>query len=107
MEIDIDAIKKTLEPHLEALKNFQFSVFNPLFWIALLILFLILSRRWDARKSFGFCSVVAILLLVTSQAESFVANFVVRSAGVFDPIIIRIISTIIFCFISIYYIFMK
>lgn len=107
MKIDIYAIIKAMKPHLVSLQNFQFSVFNPLFWVSLLALFLILLKSWDIKKSLGFCGVLAILLLATSKAESLIADFVIRSGGTFDPFLVRTISMIILAFISVYYIFIK
>lgn len=105
--MDIYELKAAIEPYLESLMNFQFSVSNPLFWILLLVLFLILLRFWDIRKSFSFCCIVAVLLLATTKAEVLIAGFVIKSSGTFDPFLIRTIPIIVLSFILIYYIFIK
>ena len=107
MQIDIYEISNAIKPHLESLRNFRFSISNPLFWVALFALFLILLKLWDIKKSFSFCCIVAALLLATSKAESLIADLVIKSGGAFDPFLIRVISMVILSFILIYYIFIK
>ena len=107
MKIDIKEIKTILGPYLESLQHFQFSVFNPLFWVSMLALFLILWRLWDIKKSFSFSWVVAIILLATSYAEGFIAGLIIKHGGTFEPFLFRIIPVFLIGFMLIYYIFMK
>ncbi|MFH1782119.1 MAG: hypothetical protein ABH848_00695 [Candidatus Omnitrophota bacterium] len=106
MDIDFYSLKAAFFTNLERLKDFEFSVSNPLFWIFLLIAFLILLIFWTAKKSFSFCSVVGIVLLAATQAESYVGKIFVSPEDTFDPLFIRIITTIIIALVALYYFFM-
>jgi hypothetical protein len=107
IDVDIKEIKTILGSHLENLQHFKLSVFNPLFWISILVLFLILWRLWDIKKSFSFSWVIATILLVSSYAEGFIAGLIIKYGGTFDPFFFRIIPVVIICFILLYYIFIK
>jgi hypothetical protein len=111
MKIDVSGIKTRiepyLEPHMESLRNFQFSIANPLFWAYLFILFLILLKFWGIKKSFSFCAVTAIILAATTRIENFVLGLFAQAREPFDPIIIRALSAGIIFVILIYYIFLK
>lgn len=105
--MDFNTLKIKILPYIAELRNFHFSLFNPLFWISLLVLFLILLRFWDIRKSCSFCFVISILLLVTSKTQSFISDIVTKSGFTFDPIFIRMIFFFILSFVLLYYIFIK
>ncbi|MDP2923861.1 MAG: hypothetical protein Q8O30_09135 [Candidatus Omnitrophota bacterium] len=107
MGIDIGALKANFLPYLNSLGHFRFSFLNPLFWIFLLVLFLMLLRFWYARKSFSFCLIVAIILLATTGLEDFIAGILAKNGEGFDPVIIRVLSLIVISIISLYYFFIR
>ncbi len=92
--------------YLNELKNFHFSLFNPLLWIIFCGAFLILSKRWGPKKSFSFCSIITAVLLATTWLENYIPNAPAPS-GLFDATIMRLISLFIIMLISIYYFFIK
>ncbi|MFC1667256.1 hypothetical protein ACFL0P_05285 [Candidatus Omnitrophota bacterium] len=101
--LDFDTLRTMLLPHLLSLKNFHFSVANPLFWAVLIVLFLILLRFWQPKKSFSFCLTIGIILLATTKLENFIANMAAGSNATFDPFLIRvgclfIISILLLCY---------
>ncbi len=107
MEMDIntyfDALKMGLKPYFESLKSFQFSYFNPLFWVFLFLLFLILLRVWEIKKSFSYCVILSLVLLATTELESYLIDIWSKSGEIFDPSPIRILAFFIIVIISIYY----
>ena len=109
MEIDVDfnALKETLIPYLDSLKNFNFSFLNPLFWVFILALFLILLRFWQTKKSFSFCLTITIILLATTKLEELLADKLTTPTETFDPLLIRILSCFIILAIGLYYAVIK
>lgn len=107
MSINIEALKAFFLSGLNSLGQFRFSFLNPLFWIFLLLLFLILLKFWYAKKSFSFCLIVAIILLATSRLEDFIAGILAKSKEGFDPIGIRALSILTILIISLYYFFIR
>jgi len=103
IDVYVGTLKEIFLTHLETLKDFYFSVSNPLFWIFFVICFLILSRFCGARKSFSFCTIVAIILLAYSKLEGIAAH----RLGVSDPFLIRGLVLFIIAVIFIYYFFIK
>jgi hypothetical protein len=93
--------------YLESLRNFQFSIANPVFWVFLVILFLILLRFWLPKKSFSFCLIVAIVLLGETQAENYLTGLLAKSQETMDLTIIKVISLLIIFVTFIYYAFIK
>ncbi len=47
-------LKKMLSSHLDKLRDFHFSFSNPLFWLGIVIVFLVMLRFWHLRKSLSF-----------------------------------------------------
>ena len=107
IDIDLQALKEALIPYLDSLKSFNFSYLNPLFWVFIFVLFLILLRFWQAKKSFSFCLITSIILLASTKLEGFLANKLTTSIETFDPLLIRIISCFIIVIIGLYYAVMK
>ncbi|MFA5337485.1 MAG: hypothetical protein WC330_04045 [Candidatus Omnitrophota bacterium] len=98
---------KSFLTYFYELVRFDFSVTNPVFWLFFLVLLLILLRSWKVKKAFSFCFVIAVILLVASRIEKHVMVFFRKSAGSFDPILIRISCVIFILVVSLYYFFMK
>ena len=103
MNIDFVTLKKILLSYLNSLKQFHFDFLNPLFWIFLFVLFLILARLWYTKKSFSFCLIIAIILLATTKLENLIKNFFFKSGESFDTTIIRALSALFILLISMYY----
>ena len=105
--INFYAYEKDFFNYLNSLKNLNFSAFNPVFWLFLLALLLILLKFWNIRKSFSFCVVIAIILLADTKVESLVIDFFNRNAEAFDPVIVRIISAFLILLVILYYTFVR
>ena len=105
--IDFTALKKAMIPYLDSLKDFNFSYLNPLFWVGVFVLFLLLLRFWHAKKSFSFCLLIAAILLTTTKLEIFMADKLTTSTETFDPLLIRVLSGFIIMIIGFYYAVMK
>jgi len=107
IDIDFDALKEALIPYLDSLKNFNFSFLNPLFWVFIFVLFLILLRFWQTKKSFSFCLTIAIILLATTKLEGLLADKLTTPTETFDPILIRVSSCFIITVVGLYYAVIK
>ncbi|MBM3245793.1 MAG: hypothetical protein FJZ13_00480 [Candidatus Omnitrophica bacterium] len=107
MDAYLQELQKALMPYLNSLQNFNFSYLNPLFWVFLLLLFLILLKIWQARKAFSFCAILAVILLATTKIEEVVARAVTEAGGVFDPLVIRIVSIAVIMGIALYYLMIR
>ncbi|MFC1675275.1 hypothetical protein ACFL1K_05275 [Candidatus Omnitrophota bacterium] len=107
MEFNLQQIQTWSNPHIEQLQNFQFSIFNPLFWVSLLAMFLITWKFWRAKRSFSFSLVVGVILLASTEIERMVAKAVASSGGVLDPFLIRALFVCLIFIVSLYYIFVK
>jgi len=105
--MNLDEIIKILLPHFEALKRFQFTYDNPIFWAGLVLIFLILAWFWGWRKSFSFCLLTGLILLGTTKLEIIITEMVVKSGETFDPFIVRAGSLFVITIISVYYLFLK
>ena len=105
--MNLDEIIKILLPHFEALKRFQFTYDNPLFWAGLVLIFLILAWFWGYKKSFSFCFLIGLILLGTTKLEAVVTEMVAKSWETFDPFILRAASSFVITIILVYYLFLK
>lgn len=104
-DIDIEALKKYLLPHLEELKDFEFSYLNPLFWVSLFVIFLILSRFWgERRKAFSFSVISGLILLGMTKTEVYFSTLFGDSLV---PFLVRMISLFIASIVFLYYVFIK
>jgi len=104
--IDFKIFEKTISRYFDDLGNFHFSLFNPFFWVFLVILFFILSRPWGYKKSFSFCLIIAIALLGTTVLENMMADTLAKSE-LFDFSVVKIVSLFIISMITLYYLFIK
>jgi hypothetical protein len=107
MTIDLDVLRAGLQPHLESLKNLIFSYQNPLFWVFLFLIFLILMKPWGTRKAFLFSLILAAVLLATTALEQRVVGTMIKPGDTFDPTIIRIVSGIVIAFTVLYFTLIK
>ncbi len=92
--------------YLQELKNYHFSLLNPLFWLFSLIFLLILSRRWGLRKASSFCALVVAVLLGTTALANRMAGTLAQ-AKIFDFDVLRMVSLFVISLIAIYYFFIK
>lgn len=92
--------------YFNELKNFHFSLFNPLFWVIFMLSFLLLSRQWGRRKALSFCSIITVVLLATTMLGRYLPN-APGPFEFFDFTVLRLISIFVIILISIYYFFVK
>ena len=93
--------------NFERLRSFEFSLNNPVFWVVAVVLFLLLLKFWNPRKSFYFCFMIATSLLATTYVENFFARALLEHGESFDPFFIRMISTFFISIVFIYFILVK
>jgi hypothetical protein len=105
--VDFEAVVKSLEPYYNSLKNYEFSYLNPLFWAGLLLLFIVVSRFWELKKSFSYCLWIGIILLVTSKLEVVFANLFSLPGASADTTLIKFVSAFVVAMLSIFYIFVR
>ena len=99
--------KDIIAGYLDNLKNFYFAYNNPLFWLLILTLFLILLRAWQFKKAFSFSLIVAAILLLTTQSEAFINKALSSFTAQIDPFLIRLVSLFLICVILFYYALIK
>lgn len=103
---DFNSFTKKLWPYLNELKNFHFSLSNPLLWVIFCVSFLLLSRQWGTKKAFSFCLIITVVLLATTLLENYIPS-ASGAAELFDFTIIKLISIFVISLITIYYFFIK
>lgn len=103
---DLIKLKSLVIPYVNELRDFQFRVGNPLFWVFFLIAMILLTGFWRIKKAFSFCAIIALILLATTAIE--------RSMGItfsvselFDAMVLRWISLFIMLFVSLYFFFVR
>jgi len=101
-------MKLIFGPYWAQMQEWNFSLFNPLFWIMVLIIFLFLLRSWKLKKAFSFCVVTAIILLSESQFESYILSISSGdyAKGLLSAFVRRAFIGII-AFVVLYYFFIK
>ena len=103
----INQLRIFLLPYLNSLLNFEFYLSNPLFWLFLLILALVLKGIWPERKSLYFCLAVGVVLLAVTKVEVFLADTFIEAQAAFDPTLIRVLAAILIAAIFLFYATMK
>lgn len=106
MLIYFEALKQNFLPYFKPLANYEFTFFNPLFWIFLLLLFLVLLLIWETKKSFQFCLLLAFILLCTTEIESRFVSVFSASGQLFDVSVLRLISLLVVLFMFLFYAFL-
>jgi len=107
MTIDFEVMRQGLQPHLESLRNYNFSYQNPLFWAFLFVIFLVLTKPWGAKKAFAFSLILGAILLPTTAFEKMFLRTMIKPGETFDPTIIRIISGVVIAFTVLYFALIK
>lgn len=106
--MNFSGLTQWFSSNLASLKNFQFSIFNPVFWIFFAILFLIAMKLWRSKKAFSFSLVVAFILLVTTKVEELINRaLIAQYGGTLDPSFLRIGAIFFIAVVWIYYAFIR
>lgn len=107
LNMDLEVIKTGFRLNLESLNKFEFNFFNPVFWLFMFILFLILRRNWMAKDAFTFCSMVSMILLLTTEFEGRIAAAVATGVGEPDVEIVRLVSLTVIAILFLAYTFLR
>jgi len=99
-------LKNSLTPYFNELKNYRFSLSNPLFWLCGLVFLLILSRPWGIKKASFFCLIIFLVLLATTSLENFMAESFLKTP-LLDAAVLKLVSLLAIAFVSLYYIFVR
>ena len=92
-----------LARNLQSLKNFDFSFRNPLFWLLILVMFLILLKFWQGKKAVSFSLIIASILLLATQLETLFKGHLTAVAGDMGPFVVRLLSLFLIFVILLYY----
>lgn len=106
MYIGFEALRKIFMFYLNPLKNLEFTFLNPLFWAFLFLLFIMLCRIWEAKKSIHFCLLLAFILLCTTEIESRVVALFSAPDQSIDTTLIKFISIFLVTLLFIFYVFL-
>jgi hypothetical protein len=68
---------------------------------------LALLKFWRIKKSFSFCSTVAIILLLETKVENYVVNFFKNGGEAFPGVTLRIMAIVMILAVLLYYSFVK
>ncbi|MFA5155923.1 MAG: hypothetical protein WC532_00840 [Candidatus Omnitrophota bacterium] len=105
MDLIPQHLRETFVLGFNDLQSFQFSFANPVFWVFIGALFLLLLKIWDIKKSFSFSAVVAAILLLTTALEKFFANTLSQPGEPLETVVIRFVSAVVIGIIFIIYLF--
>jgi hypothetical protein len=102
----IEILKTTFIPYIKDIHGFHFYFNNPLFWVFVMVLYLILEigRSWSPGKAFFFCVSIAIVLLGATWFERLIAATFAAPGENFDPLLIRVLSLIILLVAILYFV---
>jgi len=106
MNMDYGAFLKVLFSYVKPLLKFRFYFFNPLFWVLLLLLMLALLQKWTVKKSFYFCSLLAIILLFTTKMEWQLLHSASSSGSIIDATVVKPLSLIAVSMLTLIFIFL-
>jgi len=87
--------------YFKELESWNFSYLNPLFWIFLILLFLLLLYFWAPKKSFSFCFALGIILLLSTKIDNLI------SGALFGYPTVKMITIYLLIFVVMYFIFIK
>ena len=105
MNTDFEAAQEMFWSCFEPLQNFEFSFYNPLLWIILVALFLVLTKIWNSKKSFYFCLMLTFILLATTEIESRAAELFSIPGQSLETSLIKFISLALITIIFLSYAF--
>ena len=104
--MSFEQISETLQPYLANILRFRFEVFDPVFWLFILIIFYFSVKLWGNKRALSFSLVVAATLVVNTYAEDFISQFLYRPDDLFR-FIVRGITILFLVTISLYHAFLK
>lgn len=102
----LKVLKPIVSPYFNELKNFQFRMGNPLFWIFFLIAIFFLNCFWRLKKAVVFCLTIAAILFITTALENSMGDILSKSA-LFDYMVLRYISLFVILCVFLYFFFIK
>lgn len=68
---NVKNLTEKIQPHISQLQNFQFYFNNPLFVGLLVLLILILSRKWGIKKAFSYCACISVFLYLATKVMAY------------------------------------
>jgi hypothetical protein len=103
----IQSLQEIFSPHLQSLAGFQFTIRNPAFWILFFVLFLVMLKFWNPRKSLYFCLVIAGILLLTTHLEHIFREALLRNGEAYDPFFLRMVAVFFIAIVAVYFFLIK
>lgn len=99
-------IKPIASAYFNELKNFQFQMGNPLFWVFFLIAVFFLNCFWKFKKAVIFCLTLSVILFITTALENSLGDMLSKSA-LFDYTILRYVSLFVILCVFLYFFFIR
>ena len=96
-----------LSDYWESLRRLDFDYTNPLLWTLAFLAMLILSLKWKIKKAFSYCVNVTVILMLSSQAEKFIAGWLARAGESYDLTIIKVLAFLVIIFVTAAYYFVE
>ena len=104
--MDFEEISKVLLDGLGPLQNYEFHFYNPIFWIFLFCLLILLLKIWDPKKAIQYCLLLAFVLLCTTEIQSRCIALFSSPGNLFDTAVIKLISITVVMLLSMFYFFL-
>lgn len=89
--IDLSVLLNVFAQGINEIRQLEFYPTNPVFWIAMLVLFLLLSTAWIDRKALQFCILAGAALLLLTFLEDYLPTVVGEPGEPFDTSALRLI----------------
>ncbi len=105
-KFDYKEFLMVLFSYAKPLLKYRFHFYNPLFWVLILLLMLVLLQKWAFKKSFYFCSLLSIILLLTTRIEWYLLHMPVGSGSVIDATVVKLLSLVVVTILSLIFIFL-
>ncbi|MBN3040241.1 MAG: hypothetical protein JW867_03865 [Candidatus Omnitrophica bacterium] len=102
-----NAFKAYFIESLDKIINFEFNFDNVVMWTIFILVFFILLRFWDVKKSLSYCLVNALVLLASTKIENIFETKLAVPGEAFDPIAVRIVTVVALMLVGLYYGFIK
>ena len=90
-EDNLATLKATLQPHIQQLQELHFSFTNPVFGLLLLLVFLLLLKKWGRSKAFSYCLLVSSILCLDTGLEGYFVTPIAESGVLLSDIIHAIV----------------
>jgi len=92
MDPEVNAFRSVLESGYRNLLDFQFQFFNPIFWVGVFLLFIILCKFWVPKRALSFAITTAIILLFLTELELRMGQVFVSAGESFEPTPVRLVA---------------